>query len=100
MNYSHGRTPWLPCYIFSYNMGSMAKVMISLPDDLLTAVDAVARAEHCKRSEFFKNLAVRYLRYVQRRNRAFADLEAAAGTALDFWDNPTDDELWNDPATR
>lgn len=24
-----------------------------------------------------------------------ADLLAAAGTSLDFWDNPIDDEVWN-----
>jgi DNA-binding transcriptional regulator/RsmH inhibitor MraZ len=25
-----------------------------------------------------------------------ADLTAAAGSSLDFWDNPLDDEDWND----
>lgn len=39
----------------------MAKVMISIPDDLLRDIDAQAEAEHRKRSEFFKELALRYL---------------------------------------
>jgi len=28
----------------------------------------------------------------------FADLTAAAQSSLDFWDNPWDDEDWNDAA--
>ncbi len=39
----------------------MAKVMISIPDDLLKDIDAQAESEHRKRSEFFKELALRYL---------------------------------------
>jgi len=27
----------------------------------------------------------------------FADFAAAAGSSLDFWDNPLDDEDWNAP---
>ena len=76
----------------------MAKVMVSLPDDLLRDIDRVAKAEHRKRSEFFKELAFRYLQFVRRsklKKREFADMEAAAGTGLEFWDNSTDDEIWN-----
>ncbi len=29
-----------------------------------------------------------------------ADLTAAAGSALGFWDNPLDDEDWNAPGPR
>lgn len=29
-------------------------------------------------------------------NEEFEDLAAAAQTSLDFWDNPIDDQVWND----
>lgn len=74
----------------------MAKVMISLPDELLRDIDTVTKVEHRKRSEFFRDLAVRYLRKL-RRSRDFADLETAATTSMDFWDNEIDDEVWNAP---
>jgi metal-responsive CopG/Arc/MetJ family transcriptional regulator len=73
----------------------MAKVMISIPDALLKEIDAVAKAEHRKRSEFFKEIAMRYIRYFRQRGTDFTDLEAAATSGFDFWDNPIDDELWN-----
>ncbi|OGX43855.1 MAG: hypothetical protein A3G38_02255 [Omnitrophica WOR_2 bacterium RIFCSPLOWO2_12_FULL_51_8] len=69
--------------------------MISLPDELLREVDVAAKATHRKRSEFFKELALRYLQ--KFRSREFSDLEQAAMTGIDFWDNPTDDETWNHP---
>ncbi len=72
----------------------MARVMISMPDELLHEVDQAAKATHRKRSEFFKELALRYLDRFRSR-REFADLEHAASTGLDFWDNPIDDETWN-----
>lgn len=72
----------------------MARIMISLPDELLNQVDIAARSTHRKRSEFFKELALRYLERF-RRPRSFSDLEQAATTGFDFWDNPTDDEIWN-----
>lgn len=28
--------------------------------------------------------------------REFSDLIAASGSSIDFWDNPLDDEDWND----
>ena len=35
--------------------------------------------------------------YVRREgDKDFADLTAAAETSLGFWDNPLDDEDWND----
>ena len=74
----------------------MAKVMISLPDDLLRDIDTVAKVEHRKRSEFFRGLAVRYLKKL-RRSQDFVDLETAATTSMDFWDNEIDDEAWNAP---
>ncbi|MBI4373653.1 MAG: CopG family transcriptional regulator [Deltaproteobacteria bacterium] len=68
--------------------------MISIPDGLLEQVDAAARATHRKRSEFFKELALRYLERF-RQPQSFSDLEQAATTSFDFWDNPIDDETWN-----
>lgn len=73
----------------------MAKVMISIPDDLLRDIDRVAKREHRKRSEFFKELALRYLHFVRRSRREFTDLENAASTGLSFWDNSIDDQIWN-----
>lgn len=78
----------------------MAKVMISIPDALLKEVDKAAKATHRKRSEFFKESVLRYLHWIHPPKREFADLEQAASTALNFWDNPIDDEIWNVPATR
>jgi len=68
--------------------------MISIPDELLTLVDSAAKATHRKRSEFFKELALRYLQKF-RRGSEFADLEQAAMSGFDFWDNSVDDETWN-----
>jgi metal-responsive CopG/Arc/MetJ family transcriptional regulator len=39
----------------------MAKVMISLPDDLLERIDVHARARHQSRSDFLRELAEREL---------------------------------------
>ncbi|PWB78761.1 MAG: hypothetical protein C3F08_08185 [Candidatus Methylomirabilota bacterium] len=39
----------------------MAKVMISLPDEFLKAVDAVSRAEHRTRSELIREAVRAYL---------------------------------------
>lgn len=33
---------------------------------------------------------------VEHRDDAFGDLVEAASTSTDFWDNPEDDEDWND----
>jgi len=32
---------------------------------------------------------------IPEAGREFDDLVAAAGSTLDFWDNPLDDEDWN-----
>jgi hypothetical protein len=32
---------------------------------------------------------------IEEPSDTFADLVAAAGSSLDFWDNPLDDEDWN-----
>jgi hypothetical protein len=37
--------------------------------------------------------------FVVRETDDFHDLVAAAGGNLDFWDNPYDDEDWNNAAT-
>jgi hypothetical protein len=33
---------------------------------------------------------------MKREREAFRDLEKASMTSMDFWDNPVDDEVWND----
>ncbi|MBI1910109.1 MAG: ribbon-helix-helix protein, CopG family [Deltaproteobacteria bacterium] len=40
----------------------MAKVMISLPDDLLEELDKAAEENHKRRSELIKDLALEFLR--------------------------------------
>lgn len=47
----------------------MAKVMISLPDDLLARIDAKAQAEHATRSGFLRDLAERELAQDDRQRR-------------------------------
>lgn len=39
----------------------MAKVMISMPDELLKKLDKAARFKHKKRSELIKDLALQFL---------------------------------------
>ena len=34
--------------------------------------------------------------YVVEEQREFDELTAAAASSIDFWDNPQDDEDWND----
>jgi metal-responsive CopG/Arc/MetJ family transcriptional regulator len=59
----------------------MAKVMISMPDDLLARIDAQVKAEHATRSEFLRRLAERELaqEHRQRRQRIEALLGPATG---------------------
>jgi metal-responsive CopG/Arc/MetJ family transcriptional regulator len=48
----------------------MAKVMISLPDDLLTRIDARVESQHATRSGFLRRLAERELAQEHGRRRA------------------------------
>jgi len=48
----------------------MAKVMISIPDDLLERLDAMAEANHESRSGFLRRLAERELAADEDRRRA------------------------------
>jgi metal-responsive CopG/Arc/MetJ family transcriptional regulator len=52
----------------------MAKVMISLPDELLEAIDAQARSEHETRSGFLRRLAEQ--RLTEQRSQRSAELDA------------------------
>lgn len=53
----------------------VAKVMISIPDDLLERIDAQVVTEHATRSGFLQRLAERELAAsVQRRSRRIEDL--------------------------
>ncbi len=36
-----------------------------------------------------------YLR-IKRNNKVTEDIEKASESSLSFWDNPIDDEVWND----
>lgn len=47
----------------------MAKVMVSLPDAFLKAVDAASRAEHRTRSEFIREAVRAYFRTAQPYTR-------------------------------
>jgi metal-responsive CopG/Arc/MetJ family transcriptional regulator len=47
----------------------MAKVMISMPDDLLARIDAQVKAEHATRSEFLRRLAERELAQEHRQRQ-------------------------------
>ena len=31
----------------------------------------------------------------EKKNQVFKDLEEASVTSMNFWDNPIDDEVWN-----
>jgi metal-responsive CopG/Arc/MetJ family transcriptional regulator len=48
----------------------MAKVMVSLPDDLLERIDVRARARHESRSGFLRELAERELAVEASRERS------------------------------
>lgn len=43
-----------------------------------------------------KGTPVEVIVLVPNRRDDFEDLKQASTTSLDFWDNPTDDEVWND----
>lgn len=60
---------------------SVAKVMISIPDDLLARIDAQVEAEHATRSGFLQRLAERELEQemADRRRRIEQLLDAASG---------------------
>jgi metal-responsive CopG/Arc/MetJ family transcriptional regulator len=47
----------------------MAKVMISMPDDLLARIDAQVKIEHATRSEFLRRLAEQELAQKNRQRR-------------------------------
>jgi metal-responsive CopG/Arc/MetJ family transcriptional regulator len=47
----------------------VAKVMISMPDDLLARIDAQVKTEHATRSEFLRRLAERELAQKNRQRR-------------------------------
>ncbi len=71
--------------------------MVSIPDQLLKEIDVVAKKEHQKRSEFLKNLAIRYLEFKKRKKnkKELNHLLSASESSLSFWHNAIDDEIWN-----
>jgi ketopantoate reductase len=58
-------------------LGAMAKVMVSLPDELLERIDMRARARHSTRSGFLRDLAEREL--VADEQRTQTEIEALLG---------------------
>lgn len=65
----------------------MAKVMISIPDDLLETLDAEAKRRSTSRSALLQNAARRELGLVQRpRDSLLADLDELSST----WNGPVD----------
>jgi hypothetical protein len=61
---------------------SVAKVMISIPDDLLARLDAQARANHETRSGFLQRLAERELATEHARRRK--EFEELLGPGVDL----------------
>lgn len=65
----------------------MAKVMISLPDPLLEALDAEVGRRHTTRSALLQDAARRELGLLRRdRDEVLADLDALSGS----WQGPID----------
>ncbi len=65
----------------------MAKVMVSIPDDLLSAVDAEAGRRHTTRSGLLQDAARREIGLLEREREAvIADLDALGGS----WKGPLD----------
>lgn len=65
----------------------MAKVMVSLPDELLGAIDAEADRRHTSRSGLLQAAALREIGLLQRdRASVLADLDALSSS----WDGPVD----------
>lgn len=65
----------------------MAKVMISLPDELLGALDAEADRRHTSRSALLQEAARREIGLLRRdRSAVLADLDELSAS----WDGPVD----------
>jgi metal-responsive CopG/Arc/MetJ family transcriptional regulator len=65
----------------------MAKVMVSLPDDLLGALDAEAKRRHTSRSAILQNGARRELGLLRReRNVVLSELDLISRK----WNGPVD----------
>ncbi len=65
----------------------MAKVMVSLPDELLERIDTRARARHSTRSGFLRDLAERELASDTQRTRT--EIEALLGEPVPLGGNAT-----------
>lgn len=76
-----GRARTRPCFGNTVYTQPVAKVMISMPDDLLARIDAQVKSEHATRSEFLRRLAERELAQEnrQRRRRVEELLDTATG---------------------
>jgi metal-responsive CopG/Arc/MetJ family transcriptional regulator len=70
-----------PQAVYTGYTRSMAKVMISMPDELLARIDAQVKSEHATRSEFLRRLAEQELAQEQRQRRKRIEglLDAATG---------------------
>jgi hypothetical protein len=68
-------------------LGHMAKVMVSLPDELLERIDTRARARHSTRSGFLRDLAERELASDTQRTKT--EIEALLGEPVPLGGNAT-----------
>lgn len=57
----------------------MAKIMISLPEELLAEIDAVAKREHRSRSELIREAARHYIIEVSHPGRKKGSLSHSKG---------------------
>jgi hypothetical protein len=56
----------------------LSNMIVDLPEDIVPEI-------------------ITYVAFIQRfkKNSVFKDLEQASASSMDFWDNPIDDEVWN-----
>ncbi|NTZ16342.1 DUF2281 domain-containing protein [Paenibacillus sp. JMULE4] len=59
-------------------------------EELKRMIDRITEQEAAEVLDF-----IGYLN-MKREREALMNLEQASMTSMDFWDNPVDDEVWND----
>jgi hypothetical protein len=76
-----------------YNGFQNEKVVLSMSmnrEELKRMIDRITEQEAAEVLDF-----IGYLN-MKREREALKNLEQASITSMDFWDNPVDDEVWND----
>jgi len=59
-------------------------------EELKRMIDHISEQEVAELLDFISYLNMK------REREALKNLEQASLTSMDFWDNPVDDEVWND----